>query len=745
MSWQSYPFARLTLLLAIGILFRVYAPLEPFIFYLLLALAVVALLGFAQLKPALQRQLKAALAPLISAAVVSVGYLVTEVRTPATASTYFARADSVFAYIALVDSEPYFKGKSVRAKLKLQQVRSSNGWQLASGYCNAYFVGQAAEKELTYGDVLLVKGAPEPQPGPANPKEFNYRQYLSFHGIYHRQLLRAGEFSVVNSGQGTAVIAASLQARTYLISIFEHYLNQEVTEAAVKAAIPGSSKFEQQFVAQLSATEAVAVASALVLGQRSGLNRDLQQSYASAGATHVLAVSGLHVGILLQVVVWLFGPLRQKKLHYRLLYLLVSLSLLWGFAFITGLSPSVLRAATMFSFVAVGQVLTRNSNIYNTLAVSGFVLLVINPYLLFEVGFQLSYLAIFGIVLLQSRIELFWKTDGLPWLIRWGWKIFTVSVAAQIATFPLGLLYFHQFPFYFWISNFFVIPLAGFLLNLAVLLFLFSWVPVVAQVLGSLYVLSISLMNWLVHTVEQLPLAVFEGIYITTFQVWVIYALVLFFLLYFFRAKKVYAWFSLIISLILSFTLWQQYAQQAGQQLVAVYRVNGEANLAIIKAEEAVLVADSALSNNADQIRFAMHQHWFSRGVNDYTTAVSPAAFASLVPVAQARGTVALSLNNNKLVWLKAAPASAEALAFLLQQQNNLILIERPALAAVTKQAHLLRQLPESAKLVLGSSVPSYQAAAFVAQFPQLKTTAVSLSGGSVFSFTNNGAVQLAE
>jgi len=203
-----------------------------------------------------------------------------------------------------------------------------------------------------------------------------------------------------------------------------------------------------------------------------------------------------------------------KKTRYgKIVMVLVILCALWFFALLTGLSPSVLRASTMFSFVLIGQSLRRHSNVYNSLAISAFILLFINPSLIFNVGFQLSYCAVLGIVILQPRLHNLMRSR--LWLVDKISGLVAVSIAAQLATFPLSLYYFHQFPVYFWLTNIIVIPLTTLILYFGFLFFLFSFQPVVAGFIGKAQAFLINGMNISVETIREFPLSIINGINIS--------------------------------------------------------------------------------------------------------------------------------------------------------------------------------------------------------------------------------------
>lgn len=221
------------------------------------------------------------------------------------------------------------------------------------------------------------------------------------------------------------------------------------------------------------------VVGALILGQQQDISKEILKDYQYAGAIHVLSVSGLHVGFILLFITFLLKPLPKNKLGntIRLLTILFSL---WGFAVLAGLSPSVIRSVTMFSFVAVGMYLKRSTNIFHTLLISMFLILFFQPSFLFDVGFQLSYLSLFFILWVQPLIAKLWMPKNK--IVTYFWEIVTVSFAAQIGAFPLSIYYFHQFPGLFFITNLIIIPFLIIIMGLGVLVLVmaaFDFVPMI--------------------------------------------------------------------------------------------------------------------------------------------------------------------------------------------------------------------------------------------------------------------------
>ena len=284
-------------------------------------------------------------------------------------------SEGTVAYKAVITSEPAEKQNSIQCKLDVYAIWNGKTWRPVSGLVNGY-VSLKKGTTLQYGDLLYVSGSPELTAPPANPGAFNYQQYLSYSRIHHQQFIR-DDFEIIGHDTPSWFLDKAFGLRKHSVQQISKYITDEYARG---------------------------VTLALVLGVKDELEDDLVKAFSATGAMHVLAVSGLHVGIVYAFVFLLLKRLGLSRRKYRWVLALVSVMVLWCYAFLTGLSPSVLRAVTMFTFVAFGKALSRHSNIYNTLAASAMALLLYNPYLLMSVGFQLSYIAVFGIVYLQPKL-----------------------------------------------------------------------------------------------------------------------------------------------------------------------------------------------------------------------------------------------------------------------------------------------------------------------------------------------------
>jgi competence protein ComEC len=587
-KWTPIIFVRFVFFFCLGILFHIHLDFEiPYVgsalLFLWLSYVVFAL--FASKKWFRKSNTIIGLNALLL--LFLFGYYLTDWRTESNSPQHLLHiADTIEYYEATIVSEVQEKTNSRKAELQVSRIRIDSNWQIVEGKIIAYFSKKDSSYQPKYGDKLIVKGSPQLLQPPANPYEFDYKRYLEFHQIHHQHFLRKPNYEFIRYEPNSEIYALSLKIRHQADSIFR---------------------------ANIASDQEYAIATALVLGVKDGLDNSIKTAYSSAGAMHVLAVSGLHVGIIYQIVAWifLFGKRRKPKKNW--LFLVATISILWIYAFITGLSPSVLRAVTMFSVVVLAKVIARQSNIYNTLAVSAFILLLWNPYLLMQVGFQLSYVAVIGIVYIQPKLAQLWDVENR--IGKFFWQMTCVSVAAQIATFPIGLLYFHQFPTYFWLSNFVVIPAASVILQLGLLLLVFCWLDFVASAIGWCLKWFILGLNWLVFKIQELPGSLIQGVDISVFETWLIYGCIFSILLLFaFRKVRFVAYiFGLTITLL--FLQYREILAHSKQKMLLVYKTNKLSNLCLINGGETFVVGDSALIHDSDKMQFHLLHHFWAKNV----------------------------------------------------------------------------------------------------------------------------------
>lgn len=339
-----------------------------------------------------------------------------------------------------------------------------------------------------------------------NPTSFDYKAYLNDRYIYHQLYLKPNEFIVAQHPSKTVYGAADTLRRT---------IHKRLMENNFKA-------------------DELSVIEALLLGQRQQISKELQTNYANAGAIHILAISGLHIGILVFLLQFLLNPLSRFK-YGKPLKLLLMISILWSFAFISGLSASVVRAVTMFTAIVIATHFRRETNTLQVLTVSMFFLLLFKTHFLFDVGFQLSYAAVFAIVWLQPLWKKLWNPKSF--LPKSFWSLLTVSFSAQLGVLPLSLYYFHQFPGLFFVANLTIIPALGIILALGILVIILAYFQLLPAFLSTLYSFIIQQMNTFVSWIASHDQFVIEHISMSFYQMIACYLLLIGFAQYFHLPK----------------------------------------------------------------------------------------------------------------------------------------------------------------------------------------------------------------
>jgi competence protein ComEC len=520
-------------------------------------------------------------------------------------------------YLVQVRAQPKIKPRSVGFKAKILGLQKDTSFIPQQAHAMLYLEKSSAAKSLNYGDRLWVNTKISALQAPVNPGEFNYKGYLNLKGINWQGYAKSENWQLTGTDTKGSLVKWAHNIQKYLSQVIDQW--------------------------QFKAAEK-AVAKALLLGYKDEIDKDLLGAYSSAGAMHVLAVSGLHVGIIYLMLSRALNFLKDRNWQ-KFTKLIVLMACLWVYALVTGLSASVVRAATMFSFVAVGQILNRNTSIYNTIIVSAFFLLLIKPTYLFEVGFQLSYAAVFGIVWLQPKLE---KSINPPptKILRGLWAIITVSVAAQLATFPLGLYYFHQFPVLFLLSNVLVIPLVTAILYYGVALLLISatgWISFLALehsspaewlygLLQQLYNGStelstlniefvfttlvspldalLKLLNISVDFVEQQGYLISE-ITLTRLDLSLIYLIIILACHWLLRGKLRRLQTAMALAIFfLGLQYYENYQLQKGFKITGYIADQGEA-WGIYNGHRGTFVAPKALLENKPALTFRVKHHWW--------------------------------------------------------------------------------------------------------------------------------------
>lgn len=360
-------------------------------------------------------------------------------------------------------------------------------------------------RQLAIDDVLYVKAVLQEIKKPLNPHQFDFKDYMYKQQVYHQVFLNDKNSLKLPPQKTLYGVAANIRGR--------------INNTLIKHSV---------------SKENLSIINALLLGQRQDISKDTYKSFTKSGAIHILAISGLHIGLLMLLLGILFKPLSYFKIGKKSIPILI-IMLLWIYAFITGMSASVMRAVTMFSLVTVAMYSNRVTNTYNTLVISAFLLLLFNPFYVFDIGFQLSYSAVFGIVWIKPLFDTIWKPKY--YLPRKLWDVFTVTIAAQFGILPLSLFYFHQFPGLFFISNMVIIPLLGILLGIGILTIVFAYFGWIPSLLFETFEICIASLVSFVQFISSKQVFIFSKIP--------------------FNAFNLISWYVFVICLIL---LWKTYS-----------------------------------------------------------------------------------------------------------------------------------------------------------------------------------------
>jgi len=458
------------------------------------------------------------------------------------------QGNSNAGYILKVISDPEVKKNYVRAIAGIIDViDTTNGNNKQGIKCLLYFKGDTSMPIVNQGDYLVARADMKPIDPPSNPGEFDFQKYMARKGVCLMAYLDTGDWKITGH-QANLLNNIAFSCREF---IYERLENSGIS----------GQEFD--------------LAASLLLGQKDGLEQDVRDSFSSAGAMHVLCVSGLHVGIIFVIVNILLKGLRRSR-PGRVARFLIVLLFIWTYALVTGLSPSVMRASLMFSFLQSGKLMNNPPPTTNSLAASAFILIMINPMVITNIGFQFSYLAVYSIIHFMPLLQSLWQPQFF--ILNKTWSLVLVSLAAQIGTGPLSVHYFHQFPVWFLLTNMIVIPLASVIIYLAVVVIAIPWHPI-SEITGFLLNSSLKLLSGSVKMVEQLPGSVIASIPMSSFTTIMIYLFLFLLLLTLVHRSRKYMFLG-IAALIVLWLNWNTNSMaSSGNRSVYVYSSKGFTNI----------------------------------------------------------------------------------------------------------------------------------------------------------------------
>lgn len=492
--WKESPFLRLMPPLITGILLQHYIPLAITLLWTAVAAATLAATAF-HLITALQRfRLRLLTGIIINTLIICCGALITHYNQPANKPGWLGNTYTKHGTIKAVLQEPLSKKeRSYKTIAAARQLYINDSIVPLTGRIIVYFSKDVQPSQLSYGSTIIINKPLQPVKSSGNPGSFNYKNYCNLAAIAYQVYLTPSDFSVSPTVETRVLKKLIFQCRESVINILRRFIKGH---------------------------KEAALAEALLIGYKDELDKDLVQAYSNTGVVHIIAVSGLHLGIIYWLLNLLMRPLARNSTKW--LAVIITLAGLWLFSLLAGAGPSVIRSAVMFSFIVVGKAFSKNGLVLNNLAASAFLLLCYNPFWLWDIGFQLSYAAVLSILLFYKPIyNLLYVKNKLPDAV---WQLNAVTLSAQVLTLPLCIYHFHQFPVLFLIANMVAVPLSSLLLVGEIILCAVSLIPLLAQWIGTSIYYIIKLLNNFISNVNALPFASWNHLLINPPQLFLLTA-----------------------------------------------------------------------------------------------------------------------------------------------------------------------------------------------------------------------------
>lgn len=587
-SLKQLPFVRIIIPFIAGITIQLFLPLN-FSFFLpsVIFLILILILTEVSFKGHKQYNYRFFSGIILHLLIFISGAKVVSINTPET----FKYFDEKHTYIGVITEPVSEKDNSYKTYVRLEYISLNDTIIKLNNNLIIYFEKSEQIKQLSYGDEIIFNTVINEINSLKNPYEFNYKQFMYRKGFIGQAYIKNSKFEKLKSKQGNLIFETAYNAGNFVESIYKTY--------------------------QIKNQEA-AVLQALTIGNKDDIDETVKQSYVSSGAMHILAVSGLHVGIIYVLLNFFFrflDRLKTNRFSYgKIIKAIILVTLLWAFAFISGLSPSVRRAALMFSFVIIGRAMNNKVNIYNSIAASAFILLLINPMLITEVGFQLSYAAVISIVYFQPIIVnlIIVKNKFLYYF----WSLTAVSIAAQIGTAPFSLFYFHIFPWYFILTNIIVIPAAAIIIYASFVLILFSFAPVLPEIVAGFLNFTLKSLNYSVNFIEHLPFSSSQNISFNFLDLF-FSAFIIIFSGFFiaFKTKKTIFHILLLLFFWIGFSTFNK-VQNIKQQQLVIYNIKDNSAINIIGDENYLIANHSQITNEI--IKYGPLNYWMNLNKTDY-------------------------------------------------------------------------------------------------------------------------------
>ncbi len=566
--WKKAPFIRILFPLVIGIMLQWYAPLSRCTWFIILATGVLLIISFSYF-PVFQKfryRILGGTATLIS--FTALGALLVWFQDIRNSDHALAKQQAENAtLIATLSETPVEKTKSFKAYAVVSGVVMNKTKFPANGQIIIYFRKDSL-LSIASGSRIVFKKPLQPIKNSGNPGGFDYERYALFQGITHQVFLESADW-VVLPGTDKGWLSSLIEKIRYeVLCILRTYIKGE---------------------------KELGLAEALLIGYKNDLDKTLVQSYSNTGVVHIIAISGLHLGLIYWLLVILLRPLQKRK-QGRWLRPVIIITGLWLFSLLAGAQPSILRSAVMFSCIVLGECTKRKTSVFNTLSLSAFGLLCYNPFWLWDLGFQLSYSAVLSIVIFMRPVyDIFYIKNKLLDIL---WQMSAVTLAAQILTTPVSIYHFHQFPVLFLFTNFIAVPLSSIILLAEILLCAISFFPWLSLQLGTVISWLIRHMNNYIEKTEGISFSLWQALQINLWQVILLYLFIAgcsYWLLEKSKMGLATAMLALMTFFVLrGYSFWQSSVQQK----LIVYNISKYQAIDIVDSRQLVFRGDPELKKD---------------------------------------------------------------------------------------------------------------------------------------------------
>lgn len=574
--WERLPFFRILLPLIIGIGSYSYLHFPIWITTTIFSLSAISFSLLAFSKRSNQR-------PgfiIFSVALFTLGYLLCYTQDIKNDRQWFGHSlYSASGYQVKLTSSPTEKNRTIKLEVDVTGAIIGDSIYSTIGKALVYIYkyNAPAYKE---GDILIIPNEWQSIKNSGNPFAFDYAAYSARNNIYYQSFLSTDKVHIEHYANPSE-LSLIRRVHQYSLDQLNKYIYDEETHALLEA---------------------------LLMGDKANLSPELRQQYADTGIVHIIAISGAHIAIFFLLIVILLAWVKHKKYHW--VKYMAALPLIWLYVLVAGAPPSAVRAATMFSILGIGFTLQKHPNGINQLLAAAFILLCANPFWLYDVGFQLSFIAVLSILLFYRPIyKLFSPSNKITGML---WGAISVSIAAEILIAPLVIYYFHLFPFQFIIANVLAYLFIGVVLIAGMLLLLFSFSSALA---GSIAVIIMQLADWfnsLIRVLQELNPDSFKRLTLTTPELLLVYIAIASIATYYFRRKKTALYiFSAALSLFLLSSIYGEY-KTLNQKGLVVYNINNGNYIELIEGKKyTVISTPEKLPDNTEEYTLApAHIGW---------------------------------------------------------------------------------------------------------------------------------------